>query len=239
MKFDGTYCTAKFKDRPNRFLAKVELMSTNPPNKIIEAHVPDPGRLKELFLPEALVILRRSYKRGRKTQYSLIAVKIGDIWVNIDSQLTNRLFKEEFTNIPRFQRYEIIQSEYTFGNSRLDFLMRDTDNDQKALIEVKSVTLVKKGVALFPDAPTKRGVKHVKELIKAIKKGYQSFIVFIIKRNDAFSFKPNVEIDPEFSNTLVSSLQYGVQVCAVKCHYDPIKTKELRILGEVRLDLNI
>ncbi len=236
MKCDGTYYHARFKERPNRFLARIELESSPRSNKLVEVHVPDPGRLKELLLPDARVILRKSSNHTRKTRYSLIGVKTGDIWVNIDSYFANRLFKEENNIIPCLQRYRIIQSEYTFGNSRFDFLMSNDDTKQKALIEVKSVTLVKNGLALFPDAPTIRGVKHINELIRAIEsRKYQSYVVFIIKRSDAFSFMPNKEIDPHFSQILIKALRIGVQVCAVKCLFDPINTKELKILGEIPL----
>ncbi|MFX1516452.1 MAG: DNA/RNA nuclease SfsA [Promethearchaeota archaeon] len=232
MKCDGIYYLGRFKERPNRFLAKVEFESSNKPNVSVEAHVPDPGRLKNLLVENAQIILRKSYNITRKTQYSLIGVKKGEVWVNIDSQLTNRLFKEEFVHIPCFQRYKIIQSEFTYERSRFDFLMKNVETHQKALIEVKSVTLVKKGLALFPDAPTIRGTKHVKDLMKAIEE-YQAFMVFIVKRSDASAFKPNEVIDPAFSRALISSMMKGLQVCAVNCLYDPIVKKELKILGEI------
>ncbi len=135
----------------------------------------------------------------------MIGVKKGKIWGNIDSFITNRLFQKEYTAIPSLQQYRIIQSEYTFGNSRFDFLMKNIDTLQKALVEVKSVTLVKNGVA-FPDAPTIRGSKHLNELIRAIEiKEYQSFIIFVVKRNDICSFKPNKVIDPHFFSSVKNS----------------------------------
>lgn len=208
MKCKGTYCSARFKERPNRFIARVEIQSSSQPNNLIEAHVPDPGRLKELLIPNVQVILRKSFNRTRKTTYSLIGVKKGKIWVNIDSFITNRLFQEEYTAIPSLQQCRVIQSEYTFGNSRFDFLMKNIYTLQKALVEVKSVTLVKNGVALFPDAPTIRGSKHLNELIRAVEiKEYQSFIIFVVKRNDVCSFKPNEVIDPHFTHVLNTVIQ--------------------------------
>ncbi|MFX0122856.1 MAG: DNA/RNA nuclease SfsA [Candidatus Hodarchaeota archaeon] len=236
MKCNGLYFIGKFKERPNRFLANVEIETTERSKMVVEAHVPDPGRLKELLLLNAQVILRKTSNQNRKTQYSLIGVKKGKIWVNIDSYITNRLFKEEYLNILRFHGYIISKSEFTYGRSRFDFLMYNENTHQNALIEVKSVTLVKKGVALFPDAPTLRGTKHIMDLMSAVKE-YQCFIVFIIKRNDAVAFKPNENIDYTFSQALVASIQKGVQVCAVKCQYDPIEKKELSILDEVPLIL--
>lgn len=241
MYYNGEFYLAKFKERPTRFLAIVEL---NPPGTseycLVKAHVPDPGRLRELLIPNAEVILQKSSRPSRKTQFSLIGIKtLKGIWVNIDSHLTNRLFQEDFQKISSLQHYKIIRSEISFSNSRFDFSMINDDTHQKVLVEVKSVTLVKNGVALFPDAPTARGVKHVKDLIRAFETNeYLSFIIFIIKRNDIFSFKPNKAIDPLFSQVLYSAIQKGVQVRAVKCLYDPISAQELKILGEVPLTLD-
>ncbi|MFX1285559.1 MAG: DNA/RNA nuclease SfsA [Promethearchaeota archaeon] len=234
MKCEGTYCKARFKERTNRFLARVEIQSSTQPDKLIDAHVPDPGRLKELLLPGVQVILRKCFNSTRKTKYSLIGIKKGRIWINIDSFITNRLFHEEYTVISSLQKYRVLQAEYTFRNSRFDFLMVNVDTHQKALIEVKSVTLVKNGVGLFPDAPTTRGVKHVNDLVRAVEtEEYQSFMIFIIKRNDVLAFKPNKVIDPNFNQALNTAIQRGVHVCAVKCFYDPISAQEVKILDEV------
>ncbi|MFX1335667.1 MAG: DNA/RNA nuclease SfsA [Promethearchaeota archaeon] len=105
------------------------------------------------------------------------------------------------------------------------------------MIEVKSLTLAKNRVAFFPDSPTKREVKHLNDLTRAMKK-FQSFLVFIIKRSDVDAFKLNNQIDPLFSNKLTEAISREVQVCAVKCFYDPISTKELNILNEVPLTRN-
>jgi len=214
-------------------LAKVNLDSVGVEKKLVEAHVPDPGRLEELFRPNAEVILKESTNITRKTRYSLVGVKTVKEWVNIDSHISNRLFKEEFHIISQFRNYSIFQSEYAYGNSRFDFLMSDREDKHQALVEVKSVTLVQDRRALFPDAPTKRGTKHVIELSKAIEKGFKAFIVFIVKRNDADSFSPNKKMDPNFTSALSKSIQSGVQVCAVKCLYDPIMKKELKITKEI------
>jgi len=232
MKCDGIYYLGRFKQRLNRFLAKVEFKSSNTSNNLVEAHVPDPGRLKDLLLKNAQIILRKSSNNTRKTQYSLVGVKRRRIWVNIDSQVTNRLFKEEYSKIPCFQDYNIIKSEFTYGRSRFDFLMENVETHQKALIEVKSVTLVEQGLALFPDAPTIRGTKHIEDLIRASNK-YQGFMVFIVKRSDVTAFKPNAIIDPNFSRMLISSMKKELHACAVKCLYDPIVKKELKILNEI------
>lgn len=232
MQCEGIFYLGKFKERPNRFLAKVVIKSSKNTEKIVEAHVPDPGRLKELLLKNVPIILQKSANHARKTQYSLVGVKSGKIWVNIDSHLTNRLFKEEYHNIPLFHHYKMIRPEFSYKKSRFDFLMENVESHQKALIEVKSVTLVKNGLALFPDAPTIRGTKHIKDLTNGINE-YEVFMVFIVKRSDVTAFKPNEAIDPIFSRELSTSMKKGLQVCAVKCLYDPIVRKELKILEEI------
>ena len=233
MKLEGKTYFAKFKERPNRFIAKVELNKTKNDDRVILVHVPDPGRLIELLTPDVDVILRQSTNPKRKTKYSLIGVKTSDIWVNIDSIITNSLFKLDYQKIEKLKNYEIIRPEFSFRKSRFDFLMHNKITSQKMLVEVKSVTLVKNGLALFPDAPTQRGTKHVTELIDAIDEGYQSTIVFICKRNDAHSFSANKEIDPKFTSILGKAYQSGVQIIAVNCVYDPIEKKELTILSEI------
>ncbi|MHA2225835.1 MAG: DNA/RNA nuclease SfsA [Candidatus Hodarchaeales archaeon] len=240
MKCEGNYVLAQFKERPNRFLALVDFKSSNGAKNIIKVHVPDPGRLKELLIPKANIILknRKSPSPKRKTQYSLVGVKQGNLWVNINSQISNRLFQEEFHKLSFFHDYRILKSEYRFEKSRIDFLMENMRNNQKTLVEIKSVTLVDKGVALFPDAPTLRGVKHVNHLITAVTKGFEAIIVFVIKRSDVTLFKPNKKLDPKFAFALTAAHQNGVKIFAVKCSYDPITSKELNIIGEVPIKLS-
>ncbi|MFX0051701.1 MAG: DNA/RNA nuclease SfsA [Candidatus Hodarchaeota archaeon] len=233
LKCEGSYKIAIFLERPNRFLAKVNLAAEGAEERIVEVHVPDPGRLKEILLPNTEVVLRESTNLTRKTRYSLVGVKTGNVWVNIDSHISNRLFKKEFRILPQFSNYNIKQSEYSFGNSRFDFLMSDRKSKHHALVEVKSVTLVQNRQALFPDAPTKRGTKHLIDLSKAIEKQFKAFIVFIVKRNDVDSLSPNKKMDPTFTSALSKSIKSGVQVCTVKCIYDPIIKRELKIVEEI------
>ncbi|MHA1977293.1 MAG: DNA/RNA nuclease SfsA [Candidatus Hodarchaeales archaeon] len=223
----------EFLTRPNRFLAQVRIP---PSEEIVFAHVPDPGRLQELLIPSAEVLLEKHDNRKRKTRFSLIGVKFGPVWVNIDSQISNRLFKEDYKKIERYRSFKLLKAEFTFQNSRFDFLMEDHTNPskpRKTLLEVKSATLVKKYTAMFPDAPTERGTRHVKELINAISAGYQAEIVFITKRKDASNFTPYKEMDPSFHKALVDAKEAGVNLCAIVCNYDPIETKELTFLNEI------
>ncbi len=230
MRLHGEFYKAVFLRRPNRFLAYIRLEKSK---KEIQAHVPDPGRLKELFVPKAELIVRKEDNKKRKTQYTVVGIKTGRIWVNIESIFTNSIFMNEHNKIPDFKNYEIIRSEYTYGNSRFDFLMKSKTSGMRTLVEVKGVTLVEDNIALFPDAPTSRGVKHLKELVKATKDGYESFIVFIIKRNDATVFTPNWNTDKKFSEELVVAKENCVRICAVKCNYDPIKERRIDIIESV------
>ncbi len=231
MKLEGKFELAIFLRRPNRFLAHVFLENSR---KEVVVHVPDPGRLIELLKPKTVVLVRQDEGKSRKTKYTLVAIKKEKIWVNIESIFTNKIFEKEFKKIPSFNDYEIIRSEYTFGNSRFDFLMRNVQTGKKALVEVKGVTLVENQLALFPDAPTKRGVKHVRELQEAVSKRWEAFIVFIIKREDATRFSPNKIIDPQFTEQLISAYNTGVKVVVVNCDYDPIRKREIKIKKEVQ-----
>ncbi|MBY9001479.1 MAG: DNA/RNA nuclease SfsA [Candidatus Heimdallarchaeota archaeon] len=230
MKLVGEFFKARLTERANKYLAYIKLDDTH---EEFKAHVPDPGRLKELLYPDAEVVVRKEEKAGRKTPYTIVGVKTGKIWVNIQSILTNKLFEEEYKKIPFFKDYEILRREYTYGNSRFDFLLENQITKEQAFLEVKSSTLVKEGRALFPDAPTTRGAKHVKELTKALEEGYGSIIVFVIKREDASSLSPHVTIDPVFAEHLRNAIEKGVKALAVKCSYDPIEKYELEIEKEV------
>ena len=233
MKSELNYVLASFIKRPNRFLAQAQVFSSQ---EVVYAHVPDPGRLKELLIPSAQVILIKNNNPARKTHYSLVGVKNDSIWVNINSQVSNRLFQKEFSKLSRFKNFVLIKSEFSYQNSRIDFLMENRNNrsnPRKTLIEVKSSTLVKDRVAMFPDAPTSRGVKHVNELKESLSFGYDAEIVFLIKRSDAVEFRPFKEMDPKFYSALKLAKQKGVKLCAALCKYDPIVKKELSIRKEI------
>ncbi|NPD90262.1 MAG: DNA/RNA nuclease SfsA [Asgard group archaeon] len=234
MRLSGTFCKARFIRRPNRFLCYVRLEESS---QEVKAHVPDPGRLKELFTPEAELIVRKENKKDRKTAFTVVGIKTGKIWVNIESTFTNRIFEEEYEKLSEFNDYKIEKAEFTFGSSRFDFLMKNKKTNKKALVEVKGATLVNEGLALFPDAPTTRGIKHLRGLTEALKQGYESFIIFIIKREDATSFSPNQETDPLFSQELQYANEKGVRIFAFNCYYDPLDIKEIGILRRVSTNI--
>lgn len=236
MKLEGTYFKAKFLRRPNRFLSYISIEDQD---LELQAHVPDPGRLKELLIPNAEILVRQEQNTQRKTKYSLVGVKFGDIWVNIDSIFTNRIFEREFHRINEFLDYKIIKSEYTFGKSRFDFLLENKKNKKKTLVEIKGVTLVENNVAMFPDAPTARGARHVKELSEALELGYETFIVFVVKRKDSDVFKPNWKMDPLFAANLLEAHKKGVGVIVVTCDYDPVDKKEINIVKQIPFTLEL
>ncbi|MCI6978077.1 MAG: DNA/RNA nuclease SfsA [Lachnospiraceae bacterium] len=198
---------AKFIDRPNRFIAHVDL------NGIVETvHVKNTGRCKELLIKGVTVILEESDNESRKTKYDLIAVyKENFGLINIDSQAPNKVVKEWLES----KDYTYIKPEYTYGNSRIDFYMEK--DDRKYLMEVKGCTLERDGIGYFPDAPTERGVKHIYELIKAKEDGYEVSLAFVIQMEGVNEVLPNIETHPEFGVAIDDAKKAGVNIVFIKC----------------------
>ena len=200
----------RFLDRPNRFVAHVCVDSVTH-----TVHVKNTGRCKELLLPGAVVRLERSDNPNRKTQYDLVAVlKEGLGWVNIDSQAPNQVVKEWLET----QRFDFIKPEYTYGNSRVDFYMES--GDQKYLLEVKGCTLEIDGIGYFPDAPTVRGVKHLRELTQAQSAGYQCAVAFVIQMPGITEVRPNITTQPEFGAAWDDAVKAGVKILFLPCSID-------------------
>lgn len=202
----------RFIDRPNRFIANCEING-----KTEVCHVKNTGRCKELLVQGTTVYLQKSDNPNRKTQYDLIAVQKGERLINMDSQIVNSVALEY---VPRlFDKIKFIKPEYTYGNSRFDIYI-ETETD-KIFVEVKGVTLESGGVTAFPDAPTVRGVKHLKELQKAVKEGYKAFALFVIQMNDVKYFEPNRKTHPEFADELKKAAENGVNLLAFDCKVTP------------------
>ncbi len=206
----------KFQNRPNRFIAKVMVEG------ILETvHVKNTGRCKELLLPDSEVILEISDNPNRKTKYDLIAVyKEGLGLINMDSQAPNKVAYEWLKE----QDYDFIKPEYTFGKSRIDFYMEK--GEKKYLMEVKGCTLEVDGIGYFPDAPTERGVKHLRELAKARGEGYECIAAFVIQMEGVHQVLPNVETHPEFGVALEEAKAAGVRILYLGCH---VEEDELRV----------
>lgn len=206
MKYNNVL-KAKFINRPNRFIANVDI-----DGEIETVHVKNTGRCRELLFKDVEVILEKSDNPNRKTKYDLIAVNKENLgWVNIDSQAPNKIVGEWISK----QDYTYIKPEYKYGNSRIDFYMEK--DDQKFLMEVKGCTLEIDGVGYFPDAPTERGVKHLKELTKAVTEGYECIIAFAIPMEKVYEVLPNDETHPEFGVALKEAYDSGVSIWYMPC----------------------
>ena len=242
----------KFLDRPNRFIAHVEIEG-----KVETVHVKNTGRCKELLLPGVKVYLEKSGNPNRKTAYDLVAVeKAGLGLVNIDSQAPNQVVLEWL----RAFSFEKLKPEYVFRDSRVDFYMeramelpeafweyrkieenngvkpqagkrtvqsqetlniqgntQEQGNIRKYLLEVKGCTLERNGIGYFPDAPTERGVKHLRELTKAVQEGYVAILAFVIAMPKVSMVYPNVETHQAFGEALQEAEQAGVKLLYLRC----------------------
>ena len=200
-----------FLDRPNRFIAHVEL-----DGKRETVHVKNTGRCRELLLPGAEVWLTAPGTEGRKTQYDLVTVrKENGLLVNIDSQAPNAVVKEWLEK----QQYDAVVPEYTYGDSRIDFYMER--GAERTLMEVKGCTLEREGIGYFPDAPTDRGVKHLRELAKAVKDGYRAALAFAIQMDGIKEVRPNIQTHPEFGTAMQKARDAGVEILFLSCHVEP------------------
>ena len=207
----GKVIWGKFIERPNRFVAKVEINGT-----VETVHVKNTGRCKELLLPNVDVVLSEADNPNRKTGYDLIAVeKAGLGLINIDSQAPNKVMAEWLAT----QSFDYIKPEYTYGASRIDFYMER--QGQKYLLEVKGCTLEREGIGFFPDAPTERGVKHIHELIKAKQEGYWAGIAFVVQMPKVKEVRPNIETHPAFGEAMEQARAAGVQVITIGCSIKP------------------
>lgn len=218
---------AVFKERPNRFIAYVE---TARGREI--CHVKNTGRCRELLMPDAAVYVQRNDNPSRKTKLDLIGVEKNQYLINMDSQAPNDAVKEWLMAGNLFSAQARIYSEKTYGDSRFDFYIED--GKRKAFMEVKGVTLETDGVCRFPDAPTKRGVKHLKELVKCMEDGYEAYILFVIQMSPVKYLEPNDITHQAFGDALREASKAGVHVMARDCRITA-DSMEIRNEVEVRL----
>lgn len=203
---------ALFRERPNRFLGIVDIIEPTI-ERNVAVHIHDPGRLNDILLPGTLSLLRAAGNLDRKTQWDLIAGYCNEHWV-----LTHSGYHRAITanilqnlNISPFGELSEISAEVPYEQSRLDFVVK-TANGSETWIEVKGCTLAADGVALFPDAPTVRGTKHLKTLMSLRKKGLNAAVFVLVFRMDATRFAPNEQIDPLFARTFYHAVGAGIQV---------------------------
>ena len=209
MKYKNIF-KAEFISRPNRFIAIVRIDGEE-----IKVHVKNTGRCRELLLPGNTVYLEKTDNPDRKTPYDLVAVEHNGKIVNIDSQAPNAVVKEWLLK----QDYKNVYPEYRFGNSRIDFYMEK--DEVKFLLEVKGCTLFRDGVGYFPDAPTERGTKHLRELTGALKQGYHAMVGFVIQGEGISEVRPNADTDPEFAKAFYEAKEAGVEILFLKCRVNP------------------
>lgn len=209
---------AIFLSRPNRFIAHCEV-----DGKTETVHVKNTGRCRELLLPHATVYLAVSDNPERKTKYDLIAVEKntekGNILINMDSQAPNTVAYEWLCAGGVFGEGAKVRREVTFGNSRFDLYVEQ--GEAKAFVEVKGVTLEENGVVRFPDAPTERGIKHLRELAEARRAGYEAYVLFVVQMKGVHTFMPNDEMHRAFGDALRDVASSGVNVLAYDCVVTP------------------
>jgi sugar fermentation stimulation protein A len=205
---------ATFVKRDNRFRVTVRVEG-----RLVWAHLPNSGRLRELLVPGRRVLLAAAQAPGRLTAYDLLMVELDGTLVSIDARLPSRLLYEALQagRIAEFAGYAQVRREVAYGQSRLDLVLEGGPDGGRCFIEAKSVTLVKEGVALFPDAPTQRGRRHLGELARARAEGHRAAVVFVVQREDTIRFSPHDEADPAFGQALREAAQAGVEVYAYKC----------------------
>ena len=212
MKLYQHVIPAEFAARPNRFIASVR--SDGQPETV---HVKNTGRCRELLIPGARVWLAEGVNPARKTRYDLVAVEKGDLLVNMDSQAPNKAAAEALPRL--FPGITGLRPEAVFGESRLDFCA--DLGEKKLYVEVKGCTLEEDGVALFPDAPTERGVKHLRELENAVQSGHAAVLLIVIQMKGVHVFRPNRRTHPAFADALRHAAGAGVQVLARDCVVTP------------------
>ncbi|MFW6199430.1 MAG: DNA/RNA nuclease SfsA [Gemmatimonadota bacterium] len=231
---------ARFVRRPNRFVVHARMEEaadrTLPdgfaPDQQVVCHMADPGRLRELLVPERTLLLRYAPAPHRTTSWSLVLVEApdGEGWVSVDTTLPNRLIHEALQQdaLDELKGWSLERREFSHGSSRLDFLLSDGEGRQLAL-EVKSVTLVDGDEALFPDAVTARGARHVEELADLARRpGWDAAVLFVLQRDDARSIRAARNIDATFADALQKARDAGVRILGRRCHVSPRRV----ILGE-------
>ena len=210
---------AVFVARPNRFIAHVEINGARE-----TVHVKNTGRCRELLVPGCTVYVSRSDNPTRKTKYDLIAVRKEragreSLLINMDSQIPNAAALEWLRNSGLFSPSAVFRREITYKDSRFDIYVED--GERRSFIEVKGVTLEDSGVAMFPDAPTARGVKHLNGLAGCVQDGFEAYVLFVIQMKGVFVFRPHDAMDPEFGDALRRAAAAGVKVLAMDCRITP------------------
>lgn len=228
--YDGKILQGKFVSRKNRFIAEVEV-----DGEIVLSHLKNTGRMRELLVKGATCYIMEAKNPNRKTKYDFLSIDHKGLLVNLDSQVPNKVIADGFLNgqISGWEDIDFLKREVTIGNSRLDMVVEKAG--ERLYVEVKGVDLMLgKGRASFPDAPTTRGSKHLKELASLVEAGAKAMVIFCLHRDDAVDFRPNYKMDPEFFNNFYDALEAGVEARAYTCKVGPDYIeldKEIKILS--------
>lgn len=201
---------ARFISRPNRFIANIEI-----DGKREISHVKNTGRCREFLIEGAEIYVQKAESVTRKTKYDLISVYKGKRLINMDSQVTNKVVQERLQEGFLFDNITLIRPESKYKNSRFDFYVEA--EERKIYIEVKGVTLEENGVVMFPDAPTERGVKHLRELAECIQDGFEAYVIFVVQMADVKIFKANEKTHKSFAEMLTKVHNEGVNILAYEC----------------------
>ena len=230
MTIGHNFIEAVFIERPNRFLTKVKL-----DGDIVDSHLPDPGRLKELLIPGARLLIKREDGKNRKTIFSTQAVYSGETLISLNTLVPNRFVSYLIKNkgLEFLQEWKFQKQEISYGKSRFDFQL--IKEDAIMVLEVKSVTLVENGIAKFPDAVTERGRRHINHLVKLATKGLEVMVLFVVQRPDAKCFQPQWDRDPKFSSSLFAAWKKGLQVRVIRME---MTRNTFKYLGEIPFQLN-
>ena len=226
MKYENVK-KAKFLSRPNRFIANIEL-----DGEVYVAHVKNTGRCRELLVEGAEIYVQEFDSDTRKTKFDVITVKKGERLINMDSQVPNQVFREWVESEKFTENVTLIRPETFYGDSRFDFYIEA--GHRKIFVEIKGVTLEEDGIVRFPDAPTERGVKHLRELMDAAEDGYEAHVVFIVQMDRVSHLEPNDATHPQFGQVLREAAQKGVLVTALCCRITPDSIEAIREI-EVKL----
>ena len=232
MIFNKKLISGEFVKRYKRFFVDVKI-----DNKIITAHCPNTGSMMGLLSANNKVWLSKSENPERKLKYTLQIIENKKSMVGVNTHLTNKIVLEalEENSIKELKNLDNIKSEVKFGkNTRFDFLI--SKNNKKIFVEVKNVTLSrKKGVAEFPDAVTARGLKHINELINASKRGFETYLLFLIQRNDCNQFKIAQDIDPDYYKLLTKAAKKNLNIICYDCKFSP---KGIKLNKNIKFKLN-
>ena len=230
MNINHNLIEAEFIDRPNRFLTRVKING-----EIVNSHLPDPGRLRELLIPGARLLIRPENGTNRKTRFSTQAVYSDETLISLNTLLPNSFVNHllQKNGLQFLKGWNLQKREAYHGSSRFDFQLQK--NDAMMILEVKSVTLVENGIAKFPDAVTERGRRHVQHLGEMASQGLQTMVLFVVQRPDEKSFQPQWERDPKFGSALLNAWKKGLHIKVIRMKMTPCS---IHYLGEIPFQIN-